>query len=109
MAVATIAKGGDELVDAASMAGKAGKAAGGAADAAGAAGKTSKSMSMGKAVGAGAAVGAGVGLLTNNPVDVANGVLNTLGMPDLGPSLSGCSCSSCFILVIIAIVRYMMK
>ena len=109
MAVATIAKSGDEIADAASMASKGGKAAAGTADAAAAAKIAKSGPSMGKVAAGGAAVGAGVGLLTNNPIDVANGALNALGMPDLGPSLSGCSCSSCFILIMIGIVRYMMK
>jgi hypothetical protein len=108
MAVATIAKGGgDEILGAAGAASKGGKAVAGSADAAAIAGKGGPSM--GKVVAGGAAVGAGVGLLTNNPIDVANGALNALGMPSLGPSLSGCSSSSCFILIIIGIVRYMMK
>ena len=88
-----------------------GKIAGEAGDFAGDAGKGASRAKpgIGKFVAGGAAVGAGVGLLTNNPVDVANGALSAVGLPSLGPSVSGCCCSSCFVLLVIGVLQFAMK
>jgi hypothetical protein len=97
-----------------------GKIAGDAGDAAGTAGKRASGAAgdavkggakpgIGKVAAGGAAVGVGVGLLTNNPLDVANGALSAVGLPSLGPSLSGCCCSSCFVLLVIGVVKFATK
>ena len=94
--------------EAGDFAGDAGKRASGAAGDA-VKGASQAKPGLGKIVAGGAAVGAGVGLLTNNPVDVANGALSAVGLPSLGPSLSGCCCSSCFVLIVIGVLQFAMK
>ena len=94
--------------EAGDFAGDAGKRASGAAGDA-VKGASQAKPGIGKIVAGGAAVGAGVGLLTNNPVDVANGALSAVGLPSLGPSLSGCCCSSCLVLIVIGVLKFAMK